>query len=179
MLATVTSRNLFRVAGASPAFRSSAAPLFTQVQRRFIQTEHLTTKDNLVLLNEQRLRRPNSPHLTIYQPQLTWYLSGLNRITGSALSGLLYVSAMAYLLHPVFPVIDSAHVISAIHDLPVWLKTSGKFIISLPFFFHSFNGIRHLTWDMGKALSLKGVYSTGYAVLGATLVSSVAAAFFL
>ena len=88
-------------------------------------------------------------------------------------------------------------------DLPVWLKTSGKFIISLPFFFHSFNGIRHLTWDMGKgtppldikpqtsylfanflllsrtALSLKGVYSTGYAVLCATLVSSVAAAFFL
>ncbi|KAJ9118124.1 hypothetical protein QFC22_004025 [Naganishia vaughanmartiniae] len=138
MLATTASRNLFRVAGTSPAFRSSAAPLFSQVQRRyahhpsslspsqrhllisarslrFIQTEHLTTKENLVLLNEQRLRRPNSPHLTIYQPQLTWYLSGLNRITGSALSGLLYVSAMAYLLHPVFPVIDSAHVISAIH----------------------------------------------------------------
>ncbi|GHJ89855.1 hypothetical protein NliqN6_6257 [Naganishia liquefaciens] len=179
MLATTASRNLFRVAGASPAFRSTAAPLFSQVQRRFLQTEHLTTKQNLALLNEQRLRRPNSPHLTIYQPQLTWYLSGLNRITGSALSGVLYLSAMAYLLHPVFPAIDSAHVISFVHDLPVWLKTSGKFIISLPFFFHSYNGIRHLVWDMGKAMTLKGVYSTGYAVLAATAISSVAAAFFL
>jgi hypothetical protein len=37
---------------------------------RFIQTQHLTTKDNLALLNEQRLKRPNSPHLTIYQPQV-------------------------------------------------------------------------------------------------------------
>jgi succinate dehydrogenase (ubiquinone) cytochrome b560 subunit len=81
---------------------------------------------------------------------------------------------MAYLLHPVFPAIDSAHVISAIHgksrsqsprlalivfpDLPVWLKTSGKFIISLPFFFHSYNGIRHLVWDTGR-----GEYAgTGY-----------------
>ncbi|KAI5449009.1 cytochrome b subunit of succinate dehydrogenase, Sdh3p [Naganishia albida] len=179
MLVTSATRNLLRVAGAAPALRSSATPLLIHAQRRFVQTQHLTTKDNLALLNEQRLKRPNSPHLTIYQPQLTWYLSGLNRITGSALSGLLYVSAMAYLLHPVFPAIDSAHVISFVHDLPVWLKTSGKFIISLPFFFHSFNGIRHLLWDTGKALSLKGVYSTGYAVLGATAISSVVAAFFL
>jgi hypothetical protein len=81
-------------------------------------------------------------------------------------------------------------------DLPVWLKTSGKFIISLPFFFHSYNGIRHLVWDTGRggyidsdyrypadlfylAMTLKGVYSTGYAVLAATAVSSVVAAFFL
>jgi hypothetical protein len=30
-----------------------------------------------------------------------------------------------------------------------------------------------------SAMSLKGVYSTGYAVLGATAISSVVAAFFL
>ena len=38
------------------------------------------------ILNEQRLRRPNSPHMTIYQPQLTWYSSIANRITGVGLS---------------------------------------------------------------------------------------------
>lgn len=47
----------------------------------------MTEDEALTLLNEQRSIRPNSPHLTIYQPQLTWYLSVLTRITGVGLSG--------------------------------------------------------------------------------------------
>jgi succinate dehydrogenase (ubiquinone) cytochrome b560 subunit len=39
------------------------------------------------LLRQQRKVRPVSPHLTIYQPQITWYLSGLHRITGAAVGG--------------------------------------------------------------------------------------------
>jgi hypothetical protein len=38
--------------------------------RRSIQTESLTPQENLALLNSQRTVRPNSPHLTIYQPQV-------------------------------------------------------------------------------------------------------------
>jgi hypothetical protein len=34
-----------------------------------------------------RLNRPMSPHLTIYEPQLTWLLSGFHRITGFAVGG--------------------------------------------------------------------------------------------
>lgn len=34
-----------------------------------------------------RLNRPTSPHLTIYQPQLTWYMSAFNRITAAAIGG--------------------------------------------------------------------------------------------
>ena len=34
----------------------------------------------------QRLGRPISPHFTIYQPQLTWYMSIAHRITGAALA---------------------------------------------------------------------------------------------
>jgi succinate dehydrogenase/fumarate reductase cytochrome b subunit len=48
------------------------------------------------------------------RPQLTWYLSSLNRITGVALSGLLYAGALTFLLHPVFPAIDSAHLIELV-----------------------------------------------------------------
>jgi succinate dehydrogenase (ubiquinone) cytochrome b560 subunit len=39
------------------------------------------------LLRQQRKVRPVSPHLTIYQPQITWYLSGAHRVTGAAIGG--------------------------------------------------------------------------------------------
>jgi succinate dehydrogenase (ubiquinone) cytochrome b560 subunit len=64
-------------------------------------------------------------------------------------------------------------------------------ILAAPFAFHSLNGLRHLSWDMGKCtpfltdirlgtdctpivLTVKGAYGTGYAVLGATALSTVA-----
>ncbi len=49
-------------------------------------TTKLSQQQNLDLLNEQRAKRPSSPHFTIYQPQITWYLSIINRITGTGLS---------------------------------------------------------------------------------------------
>lgn len=39
------------------------------------------------LLRQQRKVRPISPHLSIYQPQLTWYGSAAHRITGCAIGG--------------------------------------------------------------------------------------------
>lgn len=35
---------------------------------------------------EQRKNRPLAPHLTIYAPQLTWYMSAFHRITGGAVA---------------------------------------------------------------------------------------------
>lgn len=66
---------------------TSAARL---LQRSFIRgaaTTSMTQDESQRLLQEQRRRRPNSPHLSIYKPQITWILSSLNRITGVALSG--------------------------------------------------------------------------------------------
>lgn len=45
-----------------------------------------------------------------------------------------------------------------------------KYILAYPAAFHSVNGIRHLCWDMGKFLSIKEVYSTGYAMLAVSTV---------
>lgn len=42
---------------------------------------------------------------------------------------------------------------------------AGKFLIAFPFSYHLINGIRHLVWDTGYSLSIKGVESTGYVVL--------------
>ncbi|TFY62182.1 hypothetical protein EVJ58_g4030 [Rhodofomes roseus] len=124
------------------------------------------------ILNTQRLKRPSSPHFTIYQPQLTWLGSIANRMTGSALSVLLYGYALAYLVAP--GTFDSAHVIEFVAGLPDAVKYTGKAILAAPFAFHSWNGLRHLSWDAGKFLSLKGAYQSGYAVLGATAVTTVA-----
>ena len=52
-----------------------------------------------------------------------------------------------------------------------------KFGVSLPFTYHSWNGIRHLVWDSGRQFGNKQVQVTGYIVLGLTVVSSGILAF--
>lgn len=53
---------------------------------RGIQTESLPPSASEGILNAQRLKRPSSPHFTIYQPQLTWLGSIANRVTGAGFS---------------------------------------------------------------------------------------------
>lgn len=38
------------------------------------------------------------------------------------------------------------------------------------FAFHALNGLRHLTWDAGRELTVKGVYRTGYIVMAGTVI---------
>jgi succinate dehydrogenase (ubiquinone) cytochrome b560 subunit len=40
----------------------------------------------------QRLKRPIAPHLTIYQPQMTWLLSASHRILGAGAGGCISYS---------------------------------------------------------------------------------------
>lgn len=51
-----------------------------------------------------------------------------------------------------------------------------KFVLAYPFAYHMVNGVRHLAWDAAKFLTLKEVYSTGYAMLAvATVFAAVLA----
>lgn len=52
-----------------------------------IAIQELSETAELEQLDGQRNRRPTSPHLDIYQPQLTWVMSGLHRATGCAAVG--------------------------------------------------------------------------------------------
>jgi succinate dehydrogenase (ubiquinone) cytochrome b560 subunit len=61
---------------------------------------------------------------------------------------VLYGFSLAYLVAP--GSFDSAHVVEFVAGLPDAVKYGGKALVALPFTFHSFNGLRHLTWDMGK-----------------------------
>ncbi|KAF8515408.1 succinate dehydrogenase cytochrome b560 subunit [Hysterangium stoloniferum] len=144
------------------------------ISQRGVQTESLPPSASQEILNAQRLHRPSSPHFTIYQPQLTWLGSIANRITGSALSVLLYGFSLSYLVLPAFGLsFDGAQLVDIVHSLPEWVKLTGKTFLAAPFAFHSWNGVRHLLWDSGKFLTVKGAYITGYAVLGATAVTTV------
>lgn len=56
-------------------------------------------------------------------------------------------------------------------------KVATKFFVSLPFTFHSFNGVRHLIWDTGSEFSNKQIQMTGWTVVGLTFVSSALLAY--
>lgn len=117
-----------------------------------------------------RLNRPQSPHLTIYKPQLTSMLSITHRGTGIALTGYAAIFGIAALTCP-----DGANsVVSLIEGLNLGAASLGalKFTLAFPFAFHTVNGVRHLFWDLGKFLTIKEVYTTGYAML---LVSTILA----
>ncbi|KAH7907212.1 SDHC, cytochrome b subunit of succinate dehydrogenase [Hygrophoropsis aurantiaca] len=170
-----------RAVGLGPALRKAAfsqnivrnqVALRTILAKRTIQTQSVSPAAGEEILNSQRLKRPSSPHFTIYQPQITWIGSIVNRVTGGALSALLYGFSIAYLIAP--GTFDSTHVVEFVAGLPDYVKYSGKTILALPFAFHSWNGLRHLSWDMGKFLSLKGAYGSAYAVMGATVVTTAA-----
>lgn len=69
----------------------------------------------------------------------------------------IYLYAMAYLAAPVMGWhLDSATIAEAFGSLNEYAKFGLKFLVALPFSFHSWNGIRHLMWDTASELSLKG-----------------------
>lgn len=121
-----------------------------------------------------RLKRPMSPHLTIYQPQLTSMLSLTHRTTGIILASYAMALGFGTLMVPG----GIPCLISIVENwcLPSVILILGKALLALPVTYHYANGLRHLAWDLGKFLSLKEVYSTGYLVSGLSIGAALALA---
>ncbi|KAG8719415.1 cytochrome b subunit of succinate dehydrogenase, Sdh3p [Ceratobasidium sp. 394] len=152
---------------------SRATPLARQLVRS-IQTESLPPSAADSILNAQRVRRPSSPHFTIYRPQITWIGSIANRATGVGVAVLLYGFSLAYLGGPVVGApIDSASIIGFVASLPEWFKYATKGAVGMAFSYHSWNGIRHLLWDAGKLMSNQAVMRSGWVVVGISAISTV------
>ncbi|KIW79962.1 succinate dehydrogenase, cytochrome b556 subunit [Fonsecaea pedrosoi CBS 271.37] len=148
--------------------------------RRALQltTRRLSQASGQEILANQRLHRPVSPHLAIYRPQVTWYLSALNRITGATLSGGIYVFGAAYLVAPLFGWhLESASLAASFATLPIVLKVALKAFVAFPFTFHGLNGIRHLVWDTGAAITNQQVIWTGWTVVGLSVISALGLTF--
>jgi len=114
--------------------------------------------------------RPLSPHLQIYRPQLTSTLSISHRISGVILSvGLI---AVVFWVLAVASGPDYYALFTGVVGHPAGLL--GMAVWSFALFYHLLNGIRHLLWDAGWLLDLKGAYASGYAVvIGAVVLTLV------
>ncbi|MEE8463686.1 MAG: succinate dehydrogenase, cytochrome b556 subunit [Gammaproteobacteria bacterium] len=112
--------------------------------------------------------RPLSP-FHHYKPQLTSLLSFAHRLSGIALS----VSAVGL----VYWLVLLADGPQALESLEILATVPGQIVlagVTLAFFYHLNNGIRHLFWDMGMGFEIGRTYLTGWLVLAATLLMWIA-----
>ncbi|PWG60952.1 succinate dehydrogenase, cytochrome b556 subunit [Sediminicurvatus halobius] len=111
-------------------------------------------------------RRPLSPHVQVYRPQLTSVLSILHRLSGL----LLGLAAPAFVLW-----------LAAVAAGPFWYATArallsgpvgrvALLVVVFAFFYHLCNGVRHLAWDAGYGFELRRIYASGWTVVLASLL---------
>ena len=115
--------------------------------------------------------RPLSPNIQIYRPQLTSILSIANRITGVVLSVFAVVLVVWLIAAATGPQAYAA-VQSAIAS---WIGRIVLFGCTFAFFLHLCGGIRHLVWDAGYGFALRSIYASGWAIVAASVVLTVAA----
>ncbi len=111
-------------------------------------------------------KRPLSPHLQIYRPQLTSVLSITHRATGVFLT--LGTLVLVYWL-----IAAAAGAESFAHAQALMGSMLGQlllFLWTMALFYHLCNGIRHVFWDAGYGFELESTYKSGKAVVISSLV---------
>ncbi|KAG9834007.1 hypothetical protein KCU98_g17414, partial [Aureobasidium melanogenum] len=128
-----------------------------------------SAKEGQQLLADRRLHRPVSPNLGIYKWNMGSIMSSMMRITGVVYSSSFYLFGLAYLVSPYLGWdLSSANIAAAFASLPEAAKSIIKFAVAWPVILHSFNGMRHLTWDRAKGFNNNFIQKTGWAAIGAT-----------
>lgn len=114
-------------------------------------------------------KRPLSPHLQVYRPQITSVLSISHRISG--IVNALVALGIAVMLISVAAGPEAYGRFTAVAG-----SVPGKialFLFTLSICYHLFNGIRHLFWDAGKGFDMPKVYASGYAVIALAILSAL------
>lgn len=116
-------------------------------------------------------KRPLSPHLQIYKPQITSFTSILHRATGVALSvGTL---VLVYWLSAIAGGEEAYKSAQELLGSVVGLVL--LFGWSFALFYHLCNGIRHLFWDAGYGFEIETTRKTGRTVLAVSTILTVGA----
>lgn len=113
--------------------------------------------------------RPLSPHLSIYRLPLAAKLSILHRITGVA----LYVGLVLLIVFLCVVAYVPEYYVTLHECLSSFC---GQVMIvgwAFAFYYHFYNGIRHLFWDIGKGFDLPSVNKTSWAVMILAFASAV------
>ena len=119
------------------------------------------------------VKRPLSPHLQIYKPQLTSVLSITHRGTGVFLSlGALVLTYWLVSLAVSEELFNSFHLHASFWYGKLFLI---GFVFSL--YYHLANGIRHLFWDIGLGLEISTTYKSGYFTIFISVVLTLATLF--
>ena len=117
----------------------------------------------------QLVRRPLSPHLQVYRLPLAPVLSILHRLAGVALSAGTLL--MVWWLVAAATGENAFATVQGFVGSPFgWLLLFGW---TVALFFHFFNGLRHLAWDVGCGFEKHEYTATGWAVMIATGAATV------
>ncbi len=107
------------------------------------------------------VRRPMSPHLQVYKPQITTFTSIMHRVTGVALGvGTLL---MTWWLVAAASSDQAFATAQYVIGSPIGLLFLFGWTLAL--MYHLLNGIRHLAWDAGFGFEQPAYHATGKAVL--------------
>jgi len=115
------------------------------------------------------VRRPLSPHLQVYKPQVSSVTSIMNRATGIALTvGLLL---MVWWLVAAATGAKAFAAAQSFIGSPIGLILMFGWTLALAY--HFFGGIRHLLWDIGWGFEIQTSHRTAMIVVAATVVMTV------
>jgi succinate dehydrogenase / fumarate reductase cytochrome b subunit len=121
------------------------------------------------MISRSSQRRPLSPNIQLYRPQLTSVLSVLNRLTGMLLS--LAAIGLVFWLLAAAAGPQSYAVARA--GFSSWEGQTILFGCTFAFFLHLFGGIRHLIWDTVHGFELRTIYLSGWTVVAVSVVTTV------
>ena len=114
--------------------------------------------------------RPMSPHLQVWRWHITMATSILHRATGVALYvGALIAAAWAVSLAQ-GP--EAYATFKSVLGSP--LGKVVMFGLTLSYFYHLANGIRHLVWDAGHGLDVKSANATAVVVFAFAAAATIA-----
>ncbi|ETN38958.1 uncharacterized protein HMPREF1541_07000 [Cyphellophora europaea CBS 101466] len=159
-------------AGARPALASLHATVLQRHQHALrahstqstdSTTSHITLKPSTPGFHQshlaaQRLRRPVSPHITIWRWQSHMLLSALQRNTGLLFAGPLYLFLIAHGLSPLLGSdvgISSAGVVAAVAALPGVVVWGGKAVAAWGLSLHAVQGIHEVVRGLWPAWGLR------------------------
>jgi len=111
--------------------------------------------------------RPLSPHLQVHRLVFTMLLSGLHRISGLALSAASLL-LVAWLVAAACGPDAYATAMRWLSGLPARLVLAAALGA---FWYHLFNGLRHMAWDAGFGFGKAASLRSGWAIVALTAVA--------
>jgi len=114
-------------------------------------------------------KRPLSPHLTIYRPQMTSITSIFVRITGNAMlvAGLMIVWWFVAAATGADAFARANGVITS------WFGDLVMLLSTWALWYHLFGGLRHLVWDAGYGLEVEEAETMGMIMIIASFAMTI------